>query len=75
MSPTAVGTSGERVEMTDVPAVTMEALLLYMYTGKIADIEKIAHKLLSVAEEYGLVAASSPGPGDEARISGFAKYV
>ncbi len=63
--------------MTDVPAVTMEALLLYMYTGKIANIEKIAHKLLSVAEEYGLVVALSPGPGpgDEARISGFAKYV
>ena len=33
----------------------MEAILSYMYTGKVKDIEKIAYKLLPVAEEYGLV--------------------
>ena len=45
----------DRVEMTDIPAVIMEAILSYMYTGKIEDIEKIAYKLLPFAEEYGLI--------------------
>ncbi len=47
--------NGDRVKMTDVSAPVMEAILLYMYTGKVADIEKIAYQLLPVAEEYGLV--------------------
>ena len=45
----------DRVEMTDIPAVIMEAILSYMYTGKVEDIEKIAYKLLPVAEEYCLI--------------------
>ena len=49
------GPSGDRVEMTDVPGVIMEAILSYMYTRKVADIGKIANQLLPVAEEYGLV--------------------
>ena len=44
-----------RVEMTDIPAVIMEAILSYMYTGKVEDIENIAYKLLPFAEEYGLI--------------------
>ena len=53
-SPTAGGTSDERVEMTDIPVVAMDAILSYVYTGKVADIEKIAYQLLPVAEEYGI---------------------
>ena len=49
------GSSDERVEMTDVPSFVMEAILLYMYTGKVVDIEKVALHILSAAEEYGLV--------------------
>ena len=41
--------------MADVPAVIMEAMLAYMYTGEVANIGKIAYQLLPVAEEYGLV--------------------
>jgi hypothetical protein len=48
-------TTGDRVEMTDVPAVIMEATLSYMYTGKVTDIRKVAHQLLPVSEEYGLI--------------------
>jgi hypothetical protein len=33
----------------------MEAILSYMYTRKVKDIEKIAYELLPVAEEYGLI--------------------
>ena len=55
VSPRADGTNGDRVEMTDVPVVIMEAILSYVYTGKVADIEKIAEQLLPPAEEYGLV--------------------
>ena len=47
--------AGDRVEMTDVPAVVMEAILSYMYTGNVADIGKIAYQLLPVSEEYGLI--------------------
>ena len=47
--------TGDRVEMTDVPAVVMEAILSYMYTGNVADIGKIAYQLLPVSEEYGLI--------------------
>lgn len=50
----ADGSSGERVEMTDVSAVVMEAMLSYMYTGKVTDIGEIAEQLLPAAEEYGL---------------------
>ena len=53
--PRALGHADDRVEMTDVPAVIMEAILSYMYTGKVTDIGKIAHRLLPAAEEYGLV--------------------
>ena len=48
--------AGDGVEMTDVPAVVMEAILSYMYTGRVANIGKIAYQLLPAAEEYGLVA-------------------
>ena len=47
--------AGDRVEMTDVPAVVMEAILSYMYTGNVADIGKIGYQLLPVSEEYGLI--------------------
>ena len=53
--PRTIGYTGDRVEMTDVPAVIMEAILSYMYTGKVANVGKIAYQLLPVAEEYGLV--------------------
>ena len=56
MSPKAKGSSGgEKVKLTDVPAVIMEAMLAYMYTGMVEDIGSVAHQLLSAAEEYGLV--------------------
>ena len=55
MDPRLPGYSDDRVEMTDVPASVMEAILSYMYTGKVTDIGKIAFKLLPVADEYGLV--------------------
>ena len=51
-SPTTVDTS---VEMTDVPVVAMEAILSYVYTGKVIDIGKIAYQLLPIAEEYGVL--------------------
>ena len=41
--------------MTDIPAVIMEAILSYMYTGKVEDIEEIAYNLLPFAEEYSLI--------------------
>ena len=41
--------------MTDVSASVMEAILSYMYTGTVANIEKIAYQLLPTAQEYGLV--------------------
>ena len=44
----------DRVEMTDVPMNIMEAVLSYVYTGKVAGIEKIAYKALSIAKEYGI---------------------
>ena len=53
--PRTLGYTGDRVEMTDVPAVIMEAILSYVYTGKVTDIGKCAYQLLPVAEEYGLV--------------------
>ena len=55
VSPSAVDTSDERVEMTDVPVVAMEAILSYVYTGKVIDIGKIAYQLLPIAEEYGVL--------------------
>ena len=56
VSPKADGSSGdETVDLTDVPAVIMEAMLAYMYSGKVEDIGSIAHRLLPAAEEYGLV--------------------
>ena len=45
---------GNRIEMRDVPAVTMDTILTYMYTGKVADIDKAAHELLPRADEYQL---------------------
>ena len=53
--PLQLGYTGDRVEMTDVPAVVMEAILSYVYTGKVANIGNIACQLLPVAEPYGLV--------------------
>jgi hypothetical protein len=57
VSPTARGSRGgnDRVSLTDVPGVIMEAMLAYMYTGKVEDIGNIAQQLLPAAEEYGLV--------------------
>ena len=57
VSPKADGSSGgdERVNLTDVPAVIMEAMLAYMYTGMVENIGSVAHQLLPAAEEYGLV--------------------
>ena len=55
IAPITVGTTGDRVEMTDVSASVMEAILSYMYTGTVANIEKVAYQLLPAAEEYGLV--------------------
>ena len=49
------GSAGDKVEMTDISASIMEAILSYMYTGTVTDIDKIAYKLLPVAEEYALV--------------------
>lgn len=46
---------GDKVEMTDVPAVSMEAILSYVYTGKVANIGTVAYQLLPIAEEYGVV--------------------
>ena len=45
---------GNRIEMRDVPAVTMDTILTYMYTGKVVDIDKAAHELLPRADEYQL---------------------
>ena len=46
--------SQDRVEMSDVSANIMEAILSYVYTGKVARVHKIAYDTLSIAEEYGL---------------------
>lgn len=46
--------SGNRIDMRDVPSSIMEALLIYMYTGKIVNGEKTAYELLPRAEEYQL---------------------
>ena len=45
---------GNRIELRDVPAVTMDTILTYMYTGKVVDIDKAAHELLPRADEYQL---------------------
>jgi hypothetical protein len=45
---------GNRIEMLDVPADIMEAILTYMYTGKVTDIDQTAHDLLPKANEYQL---------------------
>ncbi|MCG8620617.1 MAG: BTB/POZ domain-containing protein, partial [Proteobacteria bacterium] len=50
VSPKADGSSGdETVDLTDVPAVIMEAMLAYMYTGMVENIGSIAHQLLPAA--------------------------
>ena len=43
-----------RIEMLDVSSDTMDAILTYMYTGKVKDIDKAAFTLLSKANEYQL---------------------
>lgn len=43
-----------RIEMLDVTADIMEAILTYMYTGKVTDIDKSAYDLLPKANEYQL---------------------
>ena len=45
---------GNQIEMRDVPAITMDTILTYMYTGKVVDIDKAAHELLPRADEYQL---------------------
>ena len=45
---------GTRIDMQDVPAVTMDTILTYMYTGKVENIDKVACELLPKAEEYQL---------------------
>ena len=56
VSPKADSSSGdERVNLTDVPAVIMEAMLAYMYTGMVENIGSVAHQLLPATDEYGLV--------------------
>ena len=49
-----IGQSGNKVEMTDVSATVMEAMISYMYTGEVAGIETIAMDVLPLAEVYGL---------------------
>ena len=48
------GDSINRIEMLDVPIDTMDAILMYMYTGKVKDIDHTAHDLLPKANEYQL---------------------
>ena len=45
---------GNRINMADVPADIMDAILTYMYTGKVNDVERTAYDLLPKAEEYQL---------------------
>ena len=45
---------GSRIDMQDVPAVTMDTILTYMYTGKVENIDTVACELLPKAEEYQL---------------------
>ena len=47
------GDSG-RIEMLDVPVDIMDAILTYIYTGKVNDIDKTAYDLLPKANEYQL---------------------
>lgn len=44
----------DRVDLTDVPASVMEAILSYMYTGKVADIDELAIHIFPTADQYGL---------------------
>ena len=46
--------NSDRIEMIDVPEDTMDAILTYMYTGKVKDIDKTAYDLLPKANEYQL---------------------
>ena len=46
--------NSDRIEMLDVPEDTMDAILTYMYTGKVKDIDKTAYDLLPKANEYQL---------------------
>ena len=43
-----------RIDMLDVPGDIMEAILTYMYTGKVTDIDNTAHDLLPKANKYQL---------------------
>ena len=45
---------GNRIDMMDIPTDIMEAIVSYMYTGNVANIAQLAHKLLPKAEEYQL---------------------
>ena len=38
--------------MLDVPVDTMDAILTYMYTGEVKDIDKTVYDLLLKANEY-----------------------
>ena len=45
---------GNRIKMFDVSSDTMDAILTYMYTGKVQDIDKAAFTLLSKVNVEGL---------------------
>ena len=45
---------GNRINMTDVSAEIMSAILTYMYTGVVNDVDRIAYEVLPKAEEYQL---------------------
>ena len=45
---------GTRIEMTDVSTDIMDAILAYMYTGKVRNIDMTAYNLLPKAEQYQL---------------------
>ena len=45
---------GNRVNMTDVSTEIMDAILTYMYTGEVNNVDRIAYDVLPKAEEYQL---------------------
>ena len=44
-----------RVEMSDLTSDILEAMISFMYTGKVPNTDTLAFQLLPAAEEYGLV--------------------
>ena len=45
---------GNRINMTDVSTDIMDAILTYMYTGEVNNVDRIAYDVLSKAEKYQL---------------------